>query len=298
FPPRAQAYRKGKQPVAPMSETTILAEAEEFQVTTPGWKAKPFGANYFAATFANCFLSRKAYLGAPEQCERTEASIEVEVPKTGKYLALVRYESCYRFETQFRLEVEQNGKKLLDRLYGARDNVKIWAFRQKLKKEVAWDWGAGENIVWEGHDAYVELQAGRAKLTLIADKQPEPAAKRNVDCIMLTSDEEQVKMRIEKENYLPLDGMLTQAGEVFVSIGNNGDKPLSITFPNGTEHSPYWVHLRNWKPKTITVEAGQGTDWIEVGSLLDTLSDGQWNITAKGDEPYRLKFVTKTASGK
>src|SRR5438552_18591209 len=118
----------------------------------------PWGENYFCATFANSFLSRKAFLGAPEQCDKCTASISVRVPKAGRYLALVRYEAVYRFETQFRLVVEQNGKKVLDRLYGARDNVKVWAFREKpgvphLKNEIAWPWGAVENVVWEGHDA-------------------------------------------------------------------------------------------------------------------------------------------------
>jgi hypothetical protein len=299
--PQAQAFRRNNDPVAAISDTTLIAEAEEFRPARPdkpGWLARPFGTNYFAATFANCFLSRQAYLGAPEQCDESVASIEVEVPKAGKYLALVRYESCYRFETQFRLRIEQNGKEMLNRLYGARDNIKIWAFRQKLKKEHAWEWGAGENIVWEGHDAYVTLQPGRATLSLIAGKQPEPAAKRNVDLVMLTTDEAQVKMRIEKENYLPLDGMLTQAGDVYVKIANGGRNPLTVTFPNGTEHSPYWVHIRDWKPKTVKVEPGKGTDWIEVGSLLDTLSNGQWKITAAGDSPYGMEFGVKTAAGK
>src|SRR5262249_4709209 len=115
----APAFR-GSQPVQPISDATIIAEAEEFQVAPAKdrWQAKPFGTNYYAATFANCFLSRKAYLGAPEQCDTTTASIDVIVPKAGKYLALVRYESCYRFETQFRLQIEQKGQKKLGRLYG------------------------------------------------------------------------------------------------------------------------------------------------------------------------------------
>lgn len=279
----AQDFHKTGQAVPPVSDTTIIAEAEEFTVKAPGWQAKAFGTNYHAATFANCFLSRQAYLGAPEQCDKTVATIEVEVPKAGKYLALVRYEACYRFETQFRLQVEQDGKNKLDRPYGARDNVKIWAFGQKLKKEVAWDWGASETIVWEGHDAAVELAAGKARLTLIAEKQPEPAARRNVDLVMLTSDETQVKNRIEKEQYLPLDGMLTQAGDVYLKVHNGKDSgALKLTVPNGTEHSPYWVHMRDWKPKTIDAAPGQSTDWVEVGSLLDTLSDGQWTLTAAG----------------
>ena len=300
------AYRKGNQPVLPVSDSTIVCEAEEFQVATPGgWKARPWGENYFVATFANSFLSRKGFLGAPEQCEESTATIAVQVPKAGRYLALVRYETVYRFETQFRLRIEQNGKRLFDRLYGARDNLKIWAFKEKLKKELAWSWGAVENIVWEGHDAAVNLAAGRAKLTLVAGRQKGNAARRNVDLVLLTSDEKQVKERIDKENYLPLDGMLTQAGDVYLKVHNNkGGGALSLTVPNGTEHSPYWVHLRDWKPKTITAARGQSTDWVEVGSLLDTLNDGQWVLSAKntGKEGvklrYDLEFGVRNADGK
>jgi hypothetical protein len=296
----AQAFRKDGQAVKPVSDTTIIAEAEEFQVTQPGWRALPWGTNYHAATFANSFLSRKGYLGAPEQCETAEATIDVEVPKAGRYLALVRYEAAYRFETQFRLRIEQNGKNKLDRLYGARDNVKIWAFGKKLQKEVAWDWGASETIVWEGHDAAVELAAGKARLTLVAGKQPEDAARRNVDLVMLTSDEAQVKKRIDKEGYLPLDGMLTQAGDVYLKVRNQKDSAaLTLTVATGTEHSPYWVHMRDWKPKTISVEPGQTTEWVEVGSLVDSLSDGQWNLTAAGKGPllFDLAVGVRGADG-
>jgi hypothetical protein len=303
----AAVFRKAGQPVEPVSDTTIIAEAEEFQVEKPGWQAKKWGENYYVATFANSFLSRKAFLGAPEQSERSVASLSVKVPKAGKYLALVRYEAPYRFETQFRLQVEQNGKTKLDRLYGARGNIKIWAFREKLKAEVAWGWGAVENFVWEGHDAFVELDAGTARLSLIADKQPTPAARRNVDLVMLTSDADQVKMRIEKENYLPLDGMLTQAGDVFLKLHNQKDGvPMTLTVPHGTEHSPYWVHIRSWKPLTIKAEPGQSSDWVEVGSLLDTLNDGQWGLTVaspgrkpgEGKFSFALEFGVKTADGK
>src|SRR5262249_31097123 len=62
----------------------------------------------------------------------------------------------------------------------------------------------------------------------------------------------------------------------------------------------YWIHLRDWKPKTISAEPGQSSDWVEVGSLLDTLSDGQWNLTAtgKGKLCYALEFGVRTAAGR
>ncbi len=295
-----RAYRAGHEPVSPRPDGHIICEAEEFRVDRPGWQPQRWGANYYAATFANTFLSRKAFLGAPAQCRRTVATVNVKISKPGKYLALVRYEAAYRFETQFTLKIQQAGKTVLNRLYGARDNLKIWAFRQKLKKEHAWYWGAVENVVWEGHNAYVQLEPGLAKLSLIAGKQKEPGAKRNVDVVMLTMDETQVKNRIEKENYLPLDGMLTQAGDVWMRVRNQADSPVTVSVGSGREHSPYWVHIRNWGArKTATAIAGQTSGWVEVGSLLDSLNDGQWGANAKGkDLDYVLQFGLKTAAGK
>ncbi|MAG08789.1 MAG: hypothetical protein CL494_00015 [Actinobacteria bacterium] len=294
------SYR-ANHPVVAQSDGNLLVEAEEFQPTNAAWSAKPWGENYYAATFANSFLSRKAYLGADEQAEGT-ATIRVRVPKAGRYLVLVRYEAAYRFETQFRVKVEQNGKAALDRLYGARKNLKIWAFSQKLKAEHAWSWGASENIVWEGHNAYANLKPGIATITLTTGNQPAPAAKRNIDCLLLTTDEEQVKMRIDKERYLPLDGMLTQAGDVFVKATNRGSAELTfggakaIGGGNWQQHSPYWVHLRNWPKVEIKVAPGKSSDWVEVGGTMDTLNDGQWNFTGNGK--YRAEFAVKEANGK
>ena len=287
--------------MAATPDGNLLIEAEEFQPVNDAWRARLWGENYYAATFANSFLSRKAFLGAGEQAVGS-ATIKVRVPKAGRYLVLVRYEAAYRFETQFRVRVEQKGKRVLDRLYGARKNLKIWAFSQKLKTEHAWSWGASENIVWEGHDAFANLQAGEATITLIASKQPEPSAKRNIDCLLLTTDEAQVKMRIEKEKYLPLDGMLTQAGDVFLKVTNLGDSELTFAgkgAPGGgnwQQHSPYWVHLRNWTAVNVKVAPGKSSEWVEVGGTMDTLNDGQWNFTGNGK--YRAEFAVKGAHGK
>ena len=295
-----ESFRKD-QPVEAMPDGNLLVEAEEFQSLKPGWEARKWGENYYAATFANSFLSRKAYLGTGEQSE-CSATIKIRVPKDGRYLVLARYEAAYRFETQFRVRVEQKGRRVMDRLYGARKNIKIWAFSQKLKTELAWSWGASENIVWEGHDAFADLQAGEAIISIFATKQPAPAAKRNVDCLLLTTDQEQVKMRIEKEKYLPLDGMLTQAGDVYLKVTNLGKEQLSFSGKKATgggiwqQHSPYWVHLRNWPKISVNVTPEKSSEWIEVGGTMDTLNDGQWNFTGNGK--YRAEFGVKGANGK
>lgn len=290
---------RGDHPVQPQSDGLIVAEAEEFDVQSPmesgGWQALPWGANYYAATFANTFLSRKAFLGAPADGPETVAAIQVTVTEAGKYLVLARYEAAYRFETQFRVVVEQAGQTRLDRLYGARDNVKIWAFSQKLQKEVAWPWGAVENVVWEGHDAFAELQPGVATIKLIAGPQPAPQAKRNVDLILLTRDQEMVNKRIATEQYLPLDGLLTQADDVWVKVHNPGVEAVSFNAQQVQEHSPYWIHQRNWKPIAVDVEPGQTTDWLDAGNLWDSLSDAQWVVNSTG--PCKVEVGVRSADG-
>lgn len=303
------AQYRGGQAVTATADGLLVCEAEEFAVEKSGWKARPWGENLYAATFANSFLSRKAFLSAPDDCEETTASLTANVPQAGRYLVLVRYEAAYRFETQFRVRVEQGGRVRLDRLYGARDNVKVWPFREGLKKEVAWSWGATENIVWEGHDAAADLDAGPARITLVAGHQPGLPAPRNVDLVLLTRDDAEVRRRLEKENYLPLDGLLTQSGDVFARLVNYPDgSPMTLTIPPGTEHSPYWVHLRNWKPVALAAKPGQTIEWTEVGSVLDSLNDGQWNLQAAvekqpgkeakdGPLHYRVEFAARTAGG-
>jgi len=298
----AQAFRVNSEAVTPAPDGTYFCEAEEFKVTEPGWEAKPWGENYYAATFANCFLSRKAFLGAPEQCDDTVATQTVDVKQAGKYLVMARYEACYRFETQFTIKIEQNGRTVFNKLYGARDNMKIWAFGQKYTKEIAWSWGAVENVVWEGYlgeganNTYADLQPGKATITLIAGKQQGDAARRNVDLIMLTTDEAQVKNRVATEGYLPLDGWLTQAGDVFIRATNLGQVDAAVKVDPQTQHSPYWVHQRNWTSVNLTVEPGQTSGWTDIGGTMDTLNDGQWGVAAEGAQ-CKVEYGVRNADG-
>ena len=289
---------RGKYPVKSAPDGNFYLEAEEFALEgANGWEAQPWGENYYAATFANSFLSRKGFLGAPAQAENATASIKTTINEAGQYLVLVRYEAAYRFQTQFRIEVEQNGKRIFNRLYGDRDNLKIWAFGQKLKTELAWDWGASENIVWEGHDALTHLKTGIATIRLIAARQPTPAARRNVDLILLTRNKEEVLRRIDSEKYLPLDGLLTQQGDIHLRITNKDTKTLKLTAKNGTEHSPYWVHQRTWKPLQIEVHDGEASEWTEIGHLLDSLNDGQWDLGINPPGKVNIELAVTQADG-
>src|SRR5436190_19862488 len=73
----------------------LFAEAEDFEVKSPGWKVVPYRDNYYCCTFAVTFLSRMACLGAPEQIEdgkRAVAEKVVNSPYADTYDLLARYE--------------------------------------------------------------------------------------------------------------------------------------------------------------------------------------------------------------
>lgn len=304
----AQAYRSGGEPVRPLPDGSLVLEAEEFRVLTPGWQARNWGENYYAATIANTFLSRKAFLGAPVTGETSKASIQLQIEEGGDYLVLARYEAAFRFETQFMIRIEQGGQTVFERMYGARDNIKIWPFRRGLQTEIAWRWGAVENIVWEGwlgddETPFASLKPGRATLYLIAPPQTGDAAKRNVDLIMLTQDVDRIKARLDNQRlrFNPLDGLLTQAADVWIQVTPRGNEPVTVTAPargrarGFHEHSPYWVHQREWQAASVTVSPGETSDWTDVGGVMDTLNDGQWTLTASG--PCTITFGVAAADG-
>src|SRR5688572_24643162 len=81
-----------------LAADTLILEAEEFTPTSKGWQRKKWGENYYCATFGNTFLSRKAFLGAPEQCGPAIAVLDINIAEPGRYLALMRYEAAYRLE--------------------------------------------------------------------------------------------------------------------------------------------------------------------------------------------------------
>ncbi len=298
--PAAQKFRRPNQPVLPRPDGMIHLEAEEFQVVRGPWQAKSYGENFYVSTFAVTFLSRKAFLAAPPEAQDAVAQIQFQVPKAGRYLVLVRYEAAYRFNTQFRVVIEQQDQVKLNRVYGSPQNVRIWPFFRRLQKDVTWPWGANEQIVWEGHDVRVELQPGVATLRLEAVAQPLPRTWRHVDCVLLTTDEKEVQRQLARARYLPLDGLLTQAGDVWAQVENHSVGALQVTLPNCIAHSPYYVHIRTWKPRQFFLSPGQKTEWVEVGSLLDGLNESVWAPrfrAVNGPRDYTLRLAVKQADG-
>jgi hypothetical protein len=68
---------------------------------------------------------------------------------------------------------------------------------------------------------------------------------RNVDAIVLHPNASDIDLRAKYEKpFLPLDGLFSQAGEVFFKVENTGDETFNLTVPYTYIHSPYFsMHL-------------------------------------------------------
>ena len=232
----------------------LIAEAEDFTVEKGEWRVVPWPENYYASTFAICFLSRKACLGAPEQGEEAVATQRIEVPLASEYQVAARFEQPYRFAVEFTVAVEQGGKEVYRETFGRLEDPKIWAFNKHERVPMQrYSWGGTDNIVWQMKGS-ARLAAGPATLRLIAGPQLDGgkprtmAARRHVDVICLTNDAAGLEAQRTKARYLELDGWLVQDGDLFVRFTNPRDGlgpcvPMVKPYPSG-QHSPYWVFVR------------------------------------------------------
>ena len=132
-------------------------------------------------------------------------------------------------------------------------------------------------------------------LIVNGDLSPANSGRRNIDVVVLTSNMTDLAVRIlhgGDAGNTPLDGMLTQANDVYLRLHNAADSvPMNLSVPFGVEHSSYWTHMRfpdstgaSAIPELLlAARPGQSTGWVEAGSRLDTLNDGEWSLQAAPD---------------
>ena len=143
----------------------LFAEAEDFTVTSSGWKVLPYRDNYYAGTFAITFLSRMACLSAPEEMapgRKAVAEQTVTIPYADTFELMVRYEQPFQFSAEFIVEVEQSGTVVASFPCGRLTDPKIWAFNEHKRVPMErYSWGGTDNIVWQAPGS-VKLAGGSA----------------------------------------------------------------------------------------------------------------------------------------
>ena len=278
----------------------LLAEAEDFTVEKGTWTVVPWGENYYAATFAVTFLSRKACLGAPEQCDEAVAVQQIVVPTASDYQVLARFEQPYRFAVEFTVAIEQGGKEVYRGTFGRLADPKIWAFNKHERVPMhRYSWGGTDNIVWQMKGS-AKLAAGPAAIRLTAGPQLDGgkpramAAKRHVDVICLTNDAAGLEVQKKKARYLELDGWLVLDGDLFVRFTNPRDGlgpciPIVAPHLQG-QHSPYWVHVRDW-PTTRVLKSGRLTSLTSYHVIRATGAFVSPQALAPELDPARFKTI-------
>ncbi len=108
----------------------------------------------------------------------------IRVPTAGKHLLWVRYESCYGFGSVFSVEVEQRGRRQAA-VFGQKRAVKYFPFGRGWTVQGPWYWHSTDYVY---QCATFELKAGKAVLRLLKGKNEQPAARRVVDFLLLTTD--------------------------------------------------------------------------------------------------------------
>lgn len=294
------AYVLWMSPTDAGASGQIICEGEAFAVTSSAWRAIAWGENYYAAPYSNTFLSGDAALSALADCDDTEANAVIKVPAAGRYLVLARYEAAYRFETQFRILIDQNGTNIFMRHYGTRDSPKLWPFGRGLTEEARWPWGAVENIVWEGHNAFADLQAGSAILRLVAGHQPHPPARRNIDAIMLLTDTNAIDGWVRGQGspddilmaagslrtvrLSPMPGSIPVMGTATNCPATWKIPPLTVftplgqpaTSPTGNAIFHAWLATRGVKPSAIDPVFGSSWELVFASPDDATASRNPW----------------------
>ena len=297
----------------------VIVEGENLTVSN-GWSVRRWGeGNYFSDTTVS-FMNRKAYLHLPATARRSSSATAwgVHIADPGDYLVLARYEALERFDTPFRIVVSQNGAIVLDHVYGLTSNLKIWGNERRgtpgcsqgLNRVCQFVCGP-EGLVWEGlstEHPKATLVEGHIDITITgsANRSVPYLGDINLDTLLITRNESDAWLRLNIENgTLPLDGLLSQAGEVYAQFQNTGNVSLNFTVPSSIPKAPCgqssgdltnpvptavgsWHGLKSgcgWATQgdnggciKISMAPGEFSPITYVGHLWNSLNDGSWNV--------------------
>eukprot|EP01045_Picozoa_sp_COSAG04_P035389 COSAG04_NODE_8150_length_1016_cov_0.923664_1_plen_278_part_01 len=213
------------------AENFTLSSGDEVGARAPsGWEAREWlhSANRFAASVADTYLSRRAYLHGPASADKSASAtmdFELSAAEAGTYDVLLRYEAAFMFETPVHLSIAaaSSSAPLFERIYGQRHSLKVYPFASArlgpygngtgqsmcgpgrppvdmMQAECWWGYGSTEQIVWEGVGANVTLGAGRHTVTItgetetgLEDTTLVEFAERNLDVLVLSRNQTDIQ---------------------------------------------------------------------------------------------------------
>jgi hypothetical protein len=297
------APRPGQAQTAFRLAPALAIEAEDFTIET-GWKVVRNGhGNYMVDAIGFNHVSGERLLCIDGKDETASAYLDISVPETGSYRLWVRYEYPAFCETRFRVVIEQDGKSVLDRVLGKKDNSRYGLGEPTPRAQHDPAWGS-EGLMEEAVNV-PELKAGKARIYLKGAAQPQTpgvAAGRHVDLLYLTRDVADAWLKhYRKQNglYPLLDAFRDSRGSRYeVRFTNHGDRPASFSIAHVYNRVP-WSAAEEDSPRNVAPDAS--TSWIGLRAQ-DTAHFGLVRFSGSG-QPFDVAIrpvggeVERTLSG-
>ncbi len=255
----------------------IVLEAEDFRPSGHGgWKAIRDGdGNYMVDIIGASHISGGMLLSAPASAVGAKAVLDTDIPAAGMYKIWARYEAPLKYNCIFDISVVQGGHVVFQHEYGRSGALKLWYYGGGFKPWIDWAWGS-EGLVSEGYTG--TLKQGHARIILTAPFEPPPAANRNVDFILLTTDTSDtwIKDKRYAAQFPELDYIL-KPGRAFVKLTNEGSQPCYFNLTYSINRIPWWRNVGiagaeglltaapiKKNPFTGWIKPHDSTPWIDV----------------------------------
>jgi hypothetical protein len=293
-------------PEAGSSVARVLLEAEDFIPEGPGWRMIQVGqGNYMVDSIGASHVSGGALLHAPADAAGARASIETIIPRAGQYRLLARYEFPSRtHHTRIAVTAEQPERSSGRIELGSPGATRSWFFNLDDAPWHELPHGPEGLVVESG---LLDLAAGPARFTLEALAGAEPAANRNLDLLLLTTDVEEAYRTRGTRAYPILDEIGAAAGgRLFMRVTNPADSGESFhvegrytvnrvpwTFPAFTIDK---TGLTRTSGRPQRLEPGERTPWVDV-SGRDTTHQGHLGVTqVNNSQNRRVTLLVELAS--
>lgn len=269
----------------------LAVEAEDFTVER-GWSPIRIGeGNYAVDIIGFSHTSGERFLHCAGDDAAASAYLDVTAPAAGPYRLWVRYEYMPFTETRFKAVVEQHGRVVAEKVMGTKESPRVcpWSDGTKLDAQYDPPWG-NEGITEEPMDVPA-LEAGPARLRLLAVAQPQVqgvTANRNIDCLYLTSDAADLwrQQPAYKTWYGILYAFLDTLGARYeVQYVNTGDKPLNVSAGHAYNRIPWG--MADPAAGVANLAPGASSAWLPLRKQDTSHSSMAW-FTPGAAQPFTV----------
>jgi len=266
----------------------LVLEGEDFDglndFDQTGWRAGVWETDsYQTCTFGGVHIAHKRFLFGAADARAGEVSKMIVVPAAGTYRVWAKYEAPPNYNTRFDIRIIQSGRTVFDLPYGGADHLRQYAFTRENRAQQYWPWGT-DHDVGEGLDLDVQLEAGPATVIISKGDNPEPAAERHIDCLMLTTDLSPVTGGAWPGGLVfPVLREISEKNFVYLRLANPAEAPFPIRGNVVTS-----IHRSPWNNFSTAllqqspgpwIEPGDSSPWIPV--KVDAATDTTLSITTR-----------------